>query len=186
MVQSENGWGLESFANQSSSKKLWWWLETAINSHDDCSMPNGSDIMYFNWTSSQDNQLFHVYKHYAELVPNSVREMTDCCGSSCYGPFVPPYLVAFTVHTDLSSTGGINQKQYSCWFQKMENSTLPPILNAIEIYTVLQRSKTTTNQEDGMLSPLFLGGFGILVFIKFGLLSHGFFLCIFSLSSNGL
>ena len=76
-------------------------------------MPNGSDIMYFNWTSSQDNQLFHVYKHYAELVPNSVREMTDCCGSSCYGPFVPPYLVTFTVHTDLSSTGGINQKQYS-------------------------------------------------------------------------
>ncbi|KAJ8614037.1 hypothetical protein MRB53_036720 [Persea americana] len=53
-------------------------------------MPNGSDIMYFNWTSSQDNQLFHVYKHYAELVPNSVREMTHCCGSFCYGPFAPP------------------------------------------------------------------------------------------------
>ncbi|XXG57212.1 hypothetical protein AAC387_Pa03g4428 [Persea americana] len=90
-------------------------------------MPNGSDIMYFNWTSSQDNQLFHVYKHNAELVPNSVREMTACCGSSCYGPFVPPYL-------------------------KMENSALPPILNAIEIYTVLQRSKTTTNQEDVTLN----------------------------------
>ncbi|RWR78140.1 putative leucine-rich repeat receptor-like serine/threonine-protein kinase isoform X1 [Cinnamomum micranthum f. kanehirae] len=151
-------------------KMDWGWsrLQTKLKVSDDgfklpsmammtAIVPNGGDIMYFSWTSSQDNQLFHVYKHYADLVPNSVREMTDCCGSSCHGPFVPQYLVAFTVHTNLSSTGGINQKQYSCWFQKTENSALPPILNAIEIYTVLQRSKTTTNQEDGMLSPFFYG-----------------------------
>lgn len=98
LTVSDDGFKLPSMA-----------MKTAI-------MPNGSDIMYFNWTSSRDNQLFHVYKHYAELVPNSIREMTDCCGSSCYGPFVPQYLVAFTVQTNLSSTGGINQKQYSCWF----------------------------------------------------------------------
>lgn len=112
-----------------------WWLQSR--------QPTAAWSNVFNWTGSLTNK-FHVFKHYTELVPNGRREMTDC-----YGPFVPPYLAAFTVHTDLSSTGGPN---YCCLFQKTENSALPPILNAIEIYTLLQLSNnTSTAQRDGML-----------------------------------
>jgi hypothetical protein len=61
---------------------------------------------------------------------------------------IPKYQTAFTVYTSGAFTGA---KRYQISLFKTENSTLPPILNAIEVYKVKDFSQSETQQDDGNL-----------------------------------
>ncbi|RWR78190.1 putative LRR receptor-like serine/threonine-protein kinase [Cinnamomum micranthum f. kanehirae] len=111
---------------------------------------NDSDTLYYSWTADNSSQQFLVNMHFAELQlmgPNMTREFTVCCGNnSCYNsPIRPEYLVTTTIQTPQPLTG---QFDYSCSIKKTPTSTLPPILNAIEIFTIVQLPTTPTREED--------------------------------------
>ncbi|XXG57281.1 hypothetical protein AAC387_Pa03g4481 [Persea americana] len=114
---------------------------------------NNSDALYYFWTADESSQQFHVYLHFAELKllgPNMTREFTVCCGNnSCHNPPIrPEYLVTTTIEYPQPLTG---QYDYSCSITKTPTSTLPPILNAIEIFIILPLPATPTREEDGIL-----------------------------------
>ncbi|KAG9456531.1 hypothetical protein H6P81_001039 [Aristolochia fimbriata] len=111
---------------------------------------SSADILYFNWTADTPQEQYHVYRHIAEvevLKPGEVREFNVCVTgyNTCYGPYRPTYLVATSVYTFTPFSGRL---EYSCSFVRTAASTLPPIFNAIEIYTLAKLSVVPTNDED--------------------------------------
>ncbi|XXG57296.1 hypothetical protein AAC387_Pa03g4486 [Persea americana] len=111
---------------------------------------NGSNELYYSWKADDSSLQFHAYMYFAELeqLDYETREFTVCCGNdSCFdGPIISPeYLVTHTLPTDQPLSG---QNEYSCSFKKTPSSTLPPILNAIETFTILQHNTTPTRDQD--------------------------------------
>ncbi|KAL6285560.1 hypothetical protein ACE6H2_009950 [Prunus campanulata] len=95
------------------------------------------------------NAEYCSYLHFAELEradPNQSRlQQIILNGKLIYGAFAPPYLHTYTIF----SASGLNTfGQYNISITRAKNSTLPPILNAFEIYMVKNFSEAETNQED--------------------------------------
>ena len=90
--------------------------------------------------------------HFAEVVDlkaNQSRSFNITInGNHFYGPFVPQYLSTTTVY---SQSALMMAKKYEVSIFKTESSTLPPILNAVEIYSVKNLLQSETDQQDGML-----------------------------------
>lgn len=105
---------------------------------------------------------FYVYFHFAEILKlpsNESREMNLFVdGKHWYGPFTPNYLSTTSVKTISPSAGG----NLSFSIQRTENSTLPPILNAVELYSVPEGSQSPTDQTDG---SFFLKYLHLIIFI---------------------
>lgn len=93
---------------------------------------------------------YFVYLHFAELQQLKSNESRafniNVNGRLLYGPVVPKHLTSNTVYTTLPLTGKLN---YSFTIDKLKNSTLPPILNALEFYTLLDFAQSETYQYDG-------------------------------------
>lgn len=111
---------------------------------------NGTDALYISWMDFDNSAEYFVYMHFAEfekLQPNQSRQFNITMnGESLHEKVVPYYLSSSTIYsTRALSTGG----QYNLSIFKAKNSTLPPILNAIEVYTVKEFLESRTNQADG-------------------------------------
>ncbi|XP_048234247.1 LRR receptor-like serine/threonine-protein kinase IOS1 isoform X2 [Ricinus communis] len=91
---------------------------------------------------------FLVYMHFAEILKLEANESRQfnisLNGEHWFGPLRPDYLYTTTVFSPTVLSGG----QYEFSIYKTENSTLPPLLNAIEIYYILDLSQPQSNQED--------------------------------------
>ncbi|XP_065621921.1 putative leucine-rich repeat receptor-like protein kinase At2g19210 [Quercus suber] len=91
----------------------------------------------------------YIYMHFAELEnlqPNQSRQFNIFLNGNLWeGSFVPRYLNTITVHS--SPDGEIGQ-QFQIWINQTETSTLPPILNAVEFYTLKRFLQAQTDQED--------------------------------------
>ena len=113
---------------------------------------NINDPMFITWTPLGGNAVIqYIYMHFAEsenLQPNQSRQCNIFLNGNLWeGSFVPRYLSTSTVHS--SPDGEIGQ-QFQIWINQTETSTLPPILNAVEFYTLKQFLQAQTDQEDGM------------------------------------
>ena len=99
-----------------------------------------------------DSTRYYIYLHFAELQKLEANESRafdiTVNGKLLYGPVIPPYLSSTTIYSNAPITGALN---YSFVITKLENSTLPPIINAVEIYTFLDFAQSETLQDDGML-----------------------------------
>ncbi|KAI5336416.1 hypothetical protein L3X38_015683 [Prunus dulcis] len=102
----------------------------------------------FFWLPADDKASYYVYMHFAEvekLQANQSRlQYITRNGQVFYELFAPDYLYTNTIFSPAALSGG----QYNFSIRKAENSTLPPILNAIEIYTLKEFLELETNQED--------------------------------------
>ena len=92
--------------------------------------------------------------HFSELEklqPNQTREFNVFLNGDLWltQPVVPYYLSTTTAY----STTGTTRAAFKLWLNKTETSTLPPILNAIEIYTLKQLLQAQTEQEGGKFIP---------------------------------
>ena len=107
--------------------------------------------MEFYVPPTDTNSEFYVYMHFAEVVRLRAIESRSfnitINGELWYGPLSPRYLLTDTVYSTAPLTGG----KYVFSILKTGNSTLPPIINAIEIYTVKDLPRSETDQQDGML-----------------------------------
>ena len=118
---------------------------------------NVSEPFEFSWDATSASDQFYVYLHFAEvekLQPNQSREFNIYLNEKLWytEPFVPPYLKVYTIVSALVVTG---KTRYTISLKKTENSTLPPIINAYEIYSVKKFSDSGTNETDGMYSQHF-------------------------------
>lgn len=116
---------------------------------------NKNESLRFQWESEDETTQYHIYMHFAEvenLQPNQTRGFNITYnGQYMYGPFSPRYLITSTIYT----TKPIpiqNQptKTHQFSIVPVENSTLPPILNAMESYIVIDLSQLASNQGDGI------------------------------------
>ncbi|KAK7837761.1 putative lrr receptor-like serine/threonine-protein kinase mee39 [Quercus suber] len=89
----------------------------------------------FFWTPDNGNIVTqYIYLHFAELEklqPNQTREFNVFLNGDLWltQPVVPYYLSTTAAY----STTGTTRAEFKLWLNKTETSTLPPILNAIEI-----------------------------------------------------
>ncbi|KAM2061341.1 hypothetical protein ACFX1T_046415 [Malus domestica] len=112
---------------------------------------SNDDSLNIFWGPYDDTEVYHVYLHFAEvekLQPNQSRQLKITTGGElCYGTLAPDYLSTTTIFCTAKSLSGSGvENNFS--IIKTGNSTLPPILNAYEIYKVKEFLISDTNQED--------------------------------------
>lgn len=112
---------------------------------------NENDSLEFSWIPSNPNLKFYVFLYFAEVVKLKKTQLRkfniSWNGSPLTKSLVPSYLYATTVFNLKSLVA--NEHRIS--IQKTEDSTLPPILNAVEIYVLRQVEALPTFEEDGMI-----------------------------------
>ncbi|XP_050231695.1 LRR receptor-like serine/threonine-protein kinase IOS1 [Mercurialis annua] len=109
---------------------------------------NPDKPMIININFEDSSFRFLVYMHFAELVKleaNQSRQFNiSLNGEHWYGPLRPDYLYTTSVFSPSVMTAG----KYEFSIFKTGNSTLPPLLNAIEIYYLVDVLQPESNQED--------------------------------------
>lgn len=108
---------------------------------------------YFPTADFVDPRLqYHLFMHFAELRQlrsNESREFNfSIDGEYVYGPFSPSNLSVTTMFTPSPLSG---QNYHEISLCKTTSSTLPPILNAVEIFILEPFSTTPTDTKDGKL-----------------------------------
>jgi len=107
---------------------------------------NDSAPLVISWQPKDETELFYVYMHFTEiqvLTTNQTRQFNIRRNGDYY--FSPRYHVVDTIYT----TSAISGKVIKYSLERTENSTLPPIISAIEIYRVIDLQKPQTLQADG-------------------------------------
>ncbi|XP_057454468.1 LRR receptor-like serine/threonine-protein kinase IOS1 isoform X1 [Lotus japonicus] len=144
--------------------KRWTQLSTSLSPDDlaqnDYKLPavvmstaatsvNASAPFQFYWDPDNAKEQYYIYMHFNEvekLAPNETRAFNITMnGEYWYGPVVPQYQVTSTIYSPTALTGAT---RYLFSLVQTENSTLPPILNAFEIYIVKDFSQSETGQDD--------------------------------------
>ncbi|KAL0722765.1 hypothetical protein Bca4012_037364 [Brassica carinata] len=107
---------------------------------------------------------FYVFMHFAEiqeLKSNETREFNIMYnGKHIYGPFRPLNFTTSSVFTPTEVVADANG-QYTFSLQRTGNSTLPPILNGMEVYLVnlLPEQETDRKEVDAMMN--IKSGYGV-------------------------
>ncbi|KAK4590869.1 hypothetical protein RGQ29_021169 [Quercus rubra] len=101
------------------------------------------------WDTENATSEYYIYMHFAEVVNLAATQFRSfnitLNGKYWYGPFAPKYLSTITLFSPLILP---NAQKYDFLFFKAEGSTLPPIINALEIYSVRDLSQSGTYKKD--------------------------------------
>jgi len=110
-----------------------------------------NDTLNITWTVEPPTTQFYSYVHIAEiqaLRANETREFNVTLnGEYTFGPFSPIPLKTASI-VDLSP-GQCDGGRCILQVVKTLKSTLPPLLNAIEAFTVIDFPQMETNENDG-------------------------------------
>ncbi|XP_019092973.1 PREDICTED: receptor-like protein kinase At5g59670 isoform X3 [Camelina sativa] len=102
------------------------------------------------WNSTNPSEQYYLYAHFAEiqdLQANETREFNILLnGQHYHGPMSPKKLDITTVEKVTPNTcqGG----RCSLQLTRTNRSTLPPLLNALEVYRVIQFPQSETDESD--------------------------------------
>jgi len=108
---------------------------------------NDNAPLVIRWEPEHETDEFSVYMHFTELqvlTTNQTRQF-NMSGALFLQNYSPPYMRVFTIY----SVSALSGKEIKFSLERTENSTLPPIMNAIEIYKVKQFHQSDTFQGDG-------------------------------------
>ncbi|KAL1221573.1 putative receptor-like protein kinase [Cardamine amara subsp. amara] len=110
---------------------------------------NASAPLSFTEELDSPNDEIYIYLHFSEvqsLRANESREFDILWGGEVIYKLRPKYLKTTTVY----STGSLTCQGGECHLElkRTKNSTLPPLLTAIEIYTVVKLPQLETNEND--------------------------------------
>ncbi|KAH0860073.1 hypothetical protein HID58_088334, partial [Brassica napus] len=111
---------------------------------------NASEPLTMEWIPIKPDDQYCYYAHFAEiqdLQANETREFNVLWnGVQQFGPFIPRMRIIDTISSMSPQicSGG------KCIFQliRTNRSTLPPLLNALEVYTVVQFPTSETDESD--------------------------------------
>lgn len=112
---------------------------------------NASDTLGYFWLPTDPTAAYFLYLYFAELKvlqANESREFDVLLnGKRWHNESISPgYLSEMVLFSTSPMTGGT----YEITLVKTANSTLPPILNAVEVYEVVNFSQSETSGQDGM------------------------------------
>lgn len=113
---------------------------------------SGSQFLYLRWEPRNPADVNYLYWHFAETEKhgrNDSREFNiDVLGTGTGTTITLEYFKALTV---VSPPIVLQPGQSEITFNITQTnaSTLPPILNAVEIFTFVNFSNAETNQDDG-------------------------------------
>ncbi|KAG6733562.1 hypothetical protein I3842_01G230600 [Carya illinoinensis] len=112
---------------------------------------NASNPLKVSWTAPDTVSKFYVYLHFAEiekLEPGQQRELTiDLNGErNLSGSFKLDYLKPLTIVQDDPPISGDGTRYFS--INAARGTTIPPILNAYEIYRLLELPNKPTAPDD--------------------------------------
>ncbi|XP_038897469.1 probable LRR receptor-like protein kinase At1g51890 [Benincasa hispida] len=110
---------------------------------------NASDPFSLTWKTDDETTQYYVYLYFAELVKlkrNQFRGFNVIHNGKYWkGPVIPDYLNASSIY-NIEPLDPENQ--HNLTFTRSENSTLPPIFNAVEIYSNIEISELESDQGD--------------------------------------
>ncbi|KAL0843537.1 hypothetical protein Bca101_016782 [Brassica carinata] len=142
------GWTQLSTANNVDNSNSYRPPEIALKTA--ATPTNSSAPLTIRWTSENPDENYYYYAHFSEtedLQANETREFNvSFNGRQYYGPFVPR---RGNINTILS-TSPVTCDGGECRFQliRTDRSTRPPLLNALEVYTVIQFPQSETDESD--------------------------------------
>jgi len=114
---------------------------------------NAGVPLQFYWDADNVNDQYYAYLHFNEvekLAANETRSINLFVnGNLWHGPVIPVYRTPDAIFRTNPLTGAT---RYQVSLFKTENSTLPPILNAFEVYKLKDFSHSETQQDDGKLA----------------------------------
>lgn len=119
---------------------------------------NASEPITIEWTSENPKDQYYMYEHLAEiqdLQANETREFVVFLnGKNISDPVTPKKLKITTMRSLRASTCGGGE----CKLQliRTPRSTLPPLLNAYEIYSVIQFMQPETNENEGTFQQILI------------------------------
>lgn len=106
----------------------------------------------FTWSLPSSTTQFYVYLHFAEiqtLKPLDTREFkVTINGKLSYERYSPRILATETIF--FSQPQQCDGGKCILELTKTPKSTLPPLINALELFTVIDFPQLETNQDDGM------------------------------------
>lgn len=118
---------------------------------------NASNPFSLTWETDDENTQYYAYLYFAELVELKRHQFRGFNishnGKYWKGPVIPAYLNTSSIYNIKPLDP---EKQHNLTFTRIENSTLPPIFNAVEIYSNTEISELETDQGDGMLIPFLI------------------------------
>ncbi|KAA8536751.1 hypothetical protein F0562_029229 [Nyssa sinensis] len=119
--------------------------------------PNASDSLYFSWVPDNPTDQFYIYLHFTEVQVLKANEsrafLIYLNGELWYSkPVIPSNLTTTTIY------GSKTAPKFEISINKTSNSTLPPIINAIEVYNVRQLNSPTDEKDGKNLSSSGLTG----------------------------
>ncbi|KAF2541100.1 hypothetical protein F2Q68_00029220 [Brassica cretica] len=113
---------------------------------------NESNPLKLTWSPDDPRSKFYVYMHFAEvqkLQSNETREFDIYVNDDLLAENFRP----FYLFTDTRSTSEpVGRTENEIVIRKTDLSTLPPIINAIEIYQINEFLQLPTDQQDGFNS----------------------------------
>lgn len=113
---------------------------------------NTSKPLEIWWEPEDINTKYHVYLHFTEVVDlheNQTRGFNITYnGDYWYGPLIPAYLYTTTIF--IQRPLPVPTKKHLFSLVPIENSTLPPIINAVEVYSAIDLLEPASNQGDGI------------------------------------
>ncbi|KAL1210936.1 putative LRR receptor-like serine/threonine-protein kinase [Cardamine amara subsp. amara] len=112
---------------------------------------NASQPLTLDWTLDNITALSYVYMHFAEiqnLTDADIREFTITSngGKVWYSNLRPPKLQILTVFSQVAMSSPDGKLSFS--FTRTGNSTLPPLINGLEIYKVLDLIQLDTGKDE--------------------------------------
>ena len=193
-------WNLSAWSNE------WDTLEAAYEisslSHSEYKLPMSvmmdavipvdiSEPWNFSLDLDDDpSQNLYIYMHFAEvqkLREGDIREFTvslnedDSWGGG--EPVIPNYMVSNTLHHP-SAVSGSTTNELSFALKKTNRSTLPPLINAMEVYKIKDFAQSSTKQGDGIfLSYPYISPYNLVIHEQ-GLKMIQLFPCLFPWKLN--
>ena len=114
---------------------------------------NATEALRFNMTAADATTGYYIHVHFAELHVLGVNDSRSfdfkVNGQFWHTDITPKYLSTTTM---ISSRAIAGELTYNFELKRTQNSTLPPILNAIEIYVLVDASWRETEEDDGTQS----------------------------------
>ncbi|KAG7538579.1 Protein kinase domain [Arabidopsis suecica] len=112
---------------------------------------NASAPLAIEWTPPNPNTQYYLYRHFAEiqdLQKNETREFNMLWNGDVMSsdPVIPDKLDISTFYS--SSPRTCDEGDCNFQLKRTNRSTLPPLLNALEVFTVIKFPQSETNETD--------------------------------------
>ncbi|KAL8149788.1 hypothetical protein AgCh_006701 [Apium graveolens] len=113
---------------------------------------NSSEPLKISWVPLNASDRFIICLHYGEvqtLQQNETREFNMYLNGNLWTPNDLPITPSYQTPSSVFSTGPeLSASRHEIVMQKTKRSTLPPIINALEVYSVRKFQQSQTDDQD--------------------------------------